>query len=249
MDLHYCNGQKRYDFSTDEGSYYLGCDPKYYHIKDVDPKAFRRGYVKALFTENRYWLTLIENYHMLVPGKGSKARTKIATIEEYLALCGVAPVHLKPMIITAINTDMRPSEIRTLKWSYIDKDKTLIVLPPEVTKEGKKTKREKRIPINYHVRAVLDDQPHALHHDYVFTYKRNPIRGPQGIRKAFKTACEAVSILYGKKTPGGLIFSDFRRTVKTYMVEAGFDKVYRDTILGHSLKGMDVHYINPQRKL
>ena len=29
------------------------------------------------------------------------------------------------------------------------------------------------------------------------------------------------------------------------MVAAGVDKVYRDTILGHSLKGMDVHYVVP----
>ena len=29
------------------------------------------------------------------------------------------------------------------------------------------------------------------------------------------------------------------------MLNAGIDKAYRDTILGHSLKGMDVHYIAP----
>jgi len=29
------------------------------------------------------------------------------------------------------------------------------------------------------------------------------------------------------------------------VVEAGIDKVYRNIILGHSLKGMDVHYIVP----
>ena len=27
------------------------------------------------------------------------------------------------------------------------------------------------------------------------------------------------------------------------MVKAGVDQVYRDAMLGHSLKGMDVHYI------
>jgi hypothetical protein len=74
LDLSYSNGWKRYDFSTDEGFYYPGCDPKYYDIKDVGPKAFRRGYVKALFTENRNWLTLIENYHMIVPGSRKNKR-------------------------------------------------------------------------------------------------------------------------------------------------------------------------------
>ena len=29
------------------------------------------------------------------------------------------------------------------------------------------------------------------------------------------------------------------------MLNAGVDKVYRDVILGHSLRGMDVHYMAP----
>jgi hypothetical protein len=48
--------------------------PKYYHINDLSPKAFRRGYVAALFTENKRWLTLIENYHMIVPGSRKNKR-------------------------------------------------------------------------------------------------------------------------------------------------------------------------------
>jgi hypothetical protein len=31
--------------------------------------------------------------------------------------------------------------------------------------------------------------------------------------------------------------------VKTHLLYAGVDKVRRDTIVGNSLKGMDVHYI------
>jgi hypothetical protein len=74
LDLQYCNSHNRYDFSTDEGFYYPGCDPKYYHINDLSPKAFRRAYVAALFTENKRWLTLIENYHMIVPGSRKNKR-------------------------------------------------------------------------------------------------------------------------------------------------------------------------------
>jgi hypothetical protein len=39
-----------------------------------------------------------------------------------------------------------------------------------------------------------------------------------------------------------------RRTVKTHMLYAGVDKVHRDLILGHSLKGMDVHYLAPSEE-
>jgi hypothetical protein len=74
LDLQYCNGLKKYNFSAGAGVYYAGCDYKYYHIDDLSHKAFRRGYVKALFTEDRNWLTLIENYHMLVPGSRKNKR-------------------------------------------------------------------------------------------------------------------------------------------------------------------------------
>jgi len=57
----------------------------------------------------------------------------------------------------------------------------------------------------------------------------------------------APGIPYGTKDPNGVIFHDLRRSVKTYMLEAGVDKAYRDTLLGHSLQGMDVHYLVPSR--
>jgi hypothetical protein len=39
-----------------------------------------------------------------------------------------------------------------------------------------------------------------------------------------------------------------RRTVKPNMVNAGVDQVHRDVISGHSLQGMDVHYMAPSEE-
>ena len=61
----------------------------------------------------------------------------------------------------------------------------------------------------------------------------------------FRAACKLAGVPYGRKTPDGITFHDIRRTVKTGMLEAGVDKVYRDLILGHSLQGMDVYYLAP----
>jgi integrase len=180
--------------------------------------------------------------------RGSNARQRVVTIDEYLKLLKKAPKHLKPMIIVAMNTGMRPGEIKGLKWSYIDKEAGFIRLPAGAIKEGSKTGMEKSIPINHNVMTVLDSRIRALHHDYVFTYGTNPITGAKGITKSFRTACKKADIAYGKKVDGGLIFHDFRRTVKTNMLKAGLEKEYRDTILGHSLKGMDVHYLVPDDK-
>ena len=62
---------------------------------------------------------------------------------------------------------------------------------------------------------------------------------------SLKNACKKVGLPYGRKITDGIIFHDFRRTVKTNMVKAGVEKVYRDLILGHRLHGMDVYYIAP----
>ena len=180
--------------------------------------------------------------------RGSNARKRLVAIDEYLSLQDSGAKHLKPMIIVAMNTGMRPGEIKNLKWSYIDKKTGFIRLPSEIIKEGSKTGTGKSIPINHNVKAVLDSQIRALHHDYIFTYGNKPITSDKGITKSFRTACKKAGIVYGKKLDGGLIFHDFRRTVKTYMVDAGVDKAYRDTILGHSLKGMDTHYIKPSEE-
>ena len=52
-------------------------------------------------------------------------------------------------------TGQRRSEIGGLKWSEVDLDRGLIVLPPERCKNG----RQHELPISHQVRAVLERQP------------------------------------------------------------------------------------------
>ena len=172
---------------------------------------------------------------------GTNARARIFTIGEYLRLLDKAQPHLKPILITAFNTGMRRGELLGLRWSHIDADKGFIRLSEDMTKEH----RAKNIPINHNVREVLSKIPRPIHHDYIFTYQGKPISLESGIKKSFKKACKDAGVPYGLRTQEGVIFHDSRRTVKTNMLQAGVEKEYRDTILGHSLKGMDRHYIKP----
>jgi integrase len=169
--------------------------------------------------------------------KGSNARKGIVPIIEFLALLWTAPPHMKAVLVLAYNTGMRSGEIRSLRWSYIDRAAGMIRLPAEVTKEN----RPKSIPVNHHVADVLDSLPRSIAHDFVIAYNGQPIRSPGGLRRSFVTACNEVGIKQGRD--GGIIFHDIRRTVKTNMLKAGVDKVRRDVLLGHSVKGMDAHYI------
>jgi len=175
--------------------------------------------------------------------KGSNARKTTISIQQYLGLLDNSPAHLKAVLIIAFNTAMRKGEIRSLRWEHIDRKNMMIRLPAKLTKE----KRDKDIPINHHVKAVLDNLPRAIN-GYVVTYQGKQLTQKDSFKRSLGSACKKAGVLYGRKIKGGITFHDIRRTVKTNMVNAGVDKAYRDTILGHSLEGMDAHYVVPNDK-
>jgi len=172
--------------------------------------------------------------------KGSNARKRLVSPDEYIMLLKNCSPHLRPILIVAYNTGMRKGEIQKLQWTHVDIENGFIRLPKEITKEDK----DKDVPLSHHVKAVLKNLPH-LSHDFVFTYNKKPITDKSGCKKSFITACHKAGIPYGTKTPNGIILHDFRRTVKTNMINAGVDVAHRDMILGHSLKGMDAYYLVP----
>ena len=137
------------------------------------------------------------------------------------------------LVLKAIS---KPCKLTWEKW--------VIRLPANLTKESK----AKVIPINHHVKRILADLPRAIHHDFVLTYRHEPIVTPGGIKTSFISSCGKAGIPYGQHLGNGITFHDIRRTVKTNMLSAGMDKVYRDMILGHSLTGMDVHYMAPSEE-
>lgn len=171
--------------------------------------------------------------------RGDNARDRTLTLVEYVRLHSQAVPHIQAILTVAMSTGMRRGEILGLRWSHVDREQMMIRLPAELTKENK----PKNIPISQPVWEVLTKQPRALHHDYVFTYKGEPIRNT--IRMAMVGTCNRAGIPYGRDVENGFIFHDVRRTVKTHMARAGVEKVYRDVILGHSLQGMDAHYMKP----
>jgi integrase len=173
-----------------------------------------------------------------VQRKGTNARKRTISFQEYLKLIEVAQDYLKPIIVFAINTGMRRGEILNLKWSNVDRAAGLIRLTEQDTKEG----REKVVPLNHHAKKVLDGIIPHVHHDFVFTCNHKPM---YRVTRNLATCCKYAGIPYGRKQKNGITFHDIRRTVKTNMLEAGIDKVYRDTILGHSLEGMDTFYMQP----
>jgi len=172
---------------------------------------------------------------------GANARDRILSVEEYIRLLDAAPKHLKPILTVAYNTGMRKMEILGLTWDQVDLKKGFIRLKADQTKE----KKDKSIPINHHVRTLLEATIRNVHHNYVFTFTKHKKPLTDNLRKSLVTACSKAGLQYGQHIEGGFRFHDIRTTVKTNMLRAGVDKALRDVILGHSLQGMDAYYIKP----
>lgn len=171
---------------------------------------------------------------------GANARRRILKKSEYQAIIEVALPHIRDFVIIGLNTGMRLSEIQRLEWKNIDRDKRFIRMEAGETKE----KMPKVIPINHHVRAVLDSQLRWVQHDRVITYIGKPIKSTAGaIVRGVRGAVKKAGVLYGRDTSGGFVFHDLRRTAKSLMLQAGVDPVHRNMILGHAQTGMDARYM------
>lgn len=82
----------------------------------------------------------------------NQRRRRLSTDEE-LRLLVAAPPHLRSMIITALDTGMRRSEMLALRFADVDRARGLIVLRGETSK----SKKTRLVPISMHrLRAVLE---------------------------------------------------------------------------------------------
>jgi integrase len=75
--------------------------------------------------------------------KDNLRRRRLSTDEE-LRLLAAAPAHLRPMIITALDTGMRRGEMLALRFAEVDFTRGLITLRGETTK----SKKTRLVPIS-----------------------------------------------------------------------------------------------------
>lgn len=154
---------------------------------------------------------------------------------------------LHDMLVTLYYTGMRFNEVVSLRWEMYRPERRMLILPPDLTKEGKNPKklklRPKRIPLRQEVVEILeslrkgDGRKVVKAMGLIFTYSgrfRNHSGTYQGkpidrsmIRKAWDRA---------KKSAGlnSLQVRDFRHTWKTNAQRSKMDPTVRNLIVGHS---------------
>ncbi len=135
--------------------------------------------------------------------------------------------HLKPVIVTALNTGMRRGEILSLQWEQVDFKKGVITL------QGKGESETRQIPINEALAETLRDILRRIDTPYVFADSHgNPYKH---IREAFASACRRSGI-------EDFRFQDLRHTFACHLVKAGIELATVSKLLGHKSMAMTLRY-------
>jgi integrase len=147
--------------------------------------------------------------------KVKKERTNNAierwlTVEEEDRLLKVAAKWLQEIIVFAINTGLRQSEILDLKWSQVDMErKTIIILE-------QKNRCVDTLPLNENAIGVLKErQKHRLSQcDFVFPSNNGTRMSNRNLFRAFGIAADRAKV-------NNFRFHDLRHTFATRLVQAG----------------------------
>jgi len=157
-------------------------------------------------------------------------RLRYLSNEECHALIDSCDPHLKPIVVSALNTGMLKGEILNLKWDNVDLKHGFIKLDCLMTKNGER----REIPINGTLKALLQGITRRLDVPYVF---HDPSSGkPYGdVKKSFKSALTNAKIR-------DFHFHDLRHTFASHLVMAGIDITTVKELLGHKTLTMTLRY-------
>ncbi len=248
--------------------------------RGLDPGTINRSIttLKGMFNKAVEWEMVDENVLNRVRKaknlEGATERLRYLSIEECFSLEDACDPHLKPIVITALNTGLRKSEIFTLQWdNHIDLRHGFILLDNK-TKNGER----REIPINDVLRATLQGITRRLDIPYVF---HNPDTDkPYGrVDKSFNSALKKAEVqqctkceyqkakdtirkemeycprcnseMMVKKGITDFHFHDLRHTFASHLVMAGVDITTVSKLLGHKSLKMTLRYahLSPAHKV
>jgi len=206
-------------------------------------KVQRKNEGKALSTINRELIVLKRMFNLAIewgltgsnPVRGVKffrvnnEPMRILTEEEFSKLYDYSADHLRPILLCAISTGMRKSEILNLKWQDVDFHSDAI------TVRDSKNFDFRVIPINETLKSVLNELHDMPSNDFVFNYKGQPVKE---VKRSFETALKKSGITKYR-------FHDLRHTFATRLVMNGVDLVTVQELLGHKSIIMTKRYSHP----
>ena len=154
-------------------------------------------------------------------------RLRFLSTEDCQRLIECCHKDLKPIVVVALHTGMRKSEILNLKWKQVDLMHSFILL--DTSKNGER----REIPINTTLDYLFKEIPHSVESEYVFTGKTG--KPLTDIKKGFHAALRRAEI-------SDFRFHDLRHTFASQLVMAGIDITSIKELLGHKSLTMTMRY-------
>lgn len=187
------------------------------------------------FAERQSWLAKspFELGSSLISKADEVKRERVLSFEEearLLAQCEDRRKHLKPLLITAIDTAMRRGELFKLTWEWVDFQSSTIT----IVATNSKTARERKVGMTKRVREALIGLWESSPKDegeLVFGIKDT-------VKNSFRSACRDAEI-------HDLKFHDLRHTGLTRMIQMGAQPMELMKVSGHTQMNTFARYINP----
>jgi integrase len=207
-------------------------------IKEVSPATVNRALavLKSIFNKAIAWGKIDKSpFKSVKMFKENNQRLRFLEREEIPKLLDNCCPHLKPIVILALNTGMRKSEILGLKWHDVDFKRGTIHLHD--TKGGE----SREVPINDTAKRALVAVSKHPDSPYIFTDNNGNNYGD--IKKSFLTAVKKSGII-------NFHFHDLRHTFASQLVMAGVDLNTVRELLGHKSLEMTLRYshLSPDHK-
>jgi integrase len=159
--------------------------------------------------------------------KEPPGRLRYLTQHEEETLVDACSSHLSPIVMTALHTGMRKSEILGLKWQDVDfRAKTITV-------HRTKNNELRVIPMNQTLYDEVLQLPRRLHSAYIFCHEDG--ERYDEVKRSFKTACRKVGITDFR-------FHDLRHTFASHLVMNGINLKTVQYLLGHKDIRMTLRY-------
>ena len=188
--------------------------------------------LKHMFNKALDWEMVTEDVlkriRKVKPLRDGAKRLRFLSVDEAQFLVNCCDEHLKPVVITALNTGMRRGEILSLTWDRVDLRHGFIKL--DKTKNGER----RDIPINDTLKATLQGLKRRLDIPHVF-YDSAAGKPYQDVKRSFHTALRRSKIQ-------DFHFHDLRHTFASHLVMAGVDITTVSRLLGHKSLTMTLRY-------
>ncbi len=207
-------------------------------LKEKDPKPSSPAWVNRVLNILKHMFSKAVEWEMVeadilkrvrrVKQLRENKRLRFISIEEAQGLISVCDEHLRPIVVTALNTGMRKGEILGLRWKQVDLQHGFILL--DKTKNGER----REIPVNDTLKAVLQSLRRRIDVPHVF-YDPKTLKPYQGVKRSFVTAMERAKIT-------DFHFHDLRHTFASQLVMAGVDLAAVKELLGHKDIKMTLRY-------